>query len=90
MVLVAPAYFSGPMDQTRTNAYWPFWLGLIYLANSVFVGAELAWIGGWLVAASIASLWMPHVVQALWLAATGGGGLAVTGFVLRHQVRRTR
>jgi hypothetical protein len=82
-------YVAAPSDAGRAAAYWPFWLGVIYLVNSVFVGNELAVIGAWLVAAGIASVFMPELVQAVWLAAAGGGALAVTGFIFRRQVRRT-
>lgn len=88
-VFVMP-YIAGPTDSAKASAYWPFWLGVIYLVNSVFVGNELAVIGGWLVAASIASVYMPEFAQALWLAFAGGGALAITGFIFRRQVRRTR
>lgn len=76
-----------PTTDSGLNAYWPFWAGVVYLANSFFLGSGLSLIGGWLIAASVASLFMPAYVGGLWLAVAGGGSLAVTGFLFRRQVR---
>ena len=76
-----------PTSNAALNAYWPLWAGVAYVLNSFFLGRELAVIGGWLLAAGVASLFMPADVGALWLAVAGGGSLAVTGFVFRRQVR---
>lgn len=76
-----------PTSEAALNAYWPFWAGVAYIVNSFFLGRELTVIGGWLLAAGVASLFMPAGVGALWLAVAGGGSLAITGFVFRRQVR---
>lgn len=68
------------------NSYWPFWIGVLYLLNGIFLGSELYAIGGWLIAASVLGLVMPPWVQALWLAFAGGGGLVATGILFRRQL----
>ncbi len=70
--------------------FWPFWVGVMYIANGIFVGRELFVVGGWLIAAATAGLFMSDAVQALWFAFAGGGGLIATGLVFRRHARRAR
>jgi hypothetical protein len=78
-----------PLDMGRhtVNALFPFWVGLVYVVNGIFLGRELVWIGAWVAAAAVGSLWLPAPVQDYFLAAVGGGGLVVTGTFLRRQVK---
>lgn len=69
------------------NIWWPLQVGVIYLANGVFMGRELIWIGGWLVGAALISLLMPVTIQTLFLSFAGGGGLLFSGILLRRQVQ---
>ncbi|HEX3048109.1 MAG TPA: hypothetical protein VHY08_25380 [Bacillota bacterium] len=66
-------------------SYWPFQIGLIYLASGIFVGRQFLFIGGWIMLMAVTGLWMPPMIQAIWLAAGAGGGLIFTGILLRKQ-----
>lgn len=70
------------------NAYWPFQIGVIYLITGILMGREMILIGAWLVLAATISLFMPLLPQYVWLATAGGGGLILTGALLRRQVIR--
>lgn len=78
--------FVGMSDRHTINAYWPFVIGVMYATNSLFLGRELMLIGVWLVVTAVASLWMASPIQDIWLAMAGGGGLILTGILLRRQV----
>lgn len=78
--------FRGGLDSNLINAYWPFQIGLIYLANSIFFDKQLAIIGCWLIFAAFVSLLMPIPYLFIWLALAGGGGLIFTGYIFRKQV----
>lgn len=81
-----PLVFFGGAGQHTVNAYFPFVIGLIYLANGLFYGPEIVAMGGWLVGLGVAAVWIPSPWQEITLAAFGGGGLILTGLLLR-QVR---
>ena len=69
------------------NSYWPFHIGLLYIAAGIFLGRQMILIGGWLMLVAFAGLWLPMPFQAFWLAAGGGGGLILTGFLfMKHEV----
>lgn len=68
------------------NSYWPFHIGLLYIAAGIFVGRQIILIGGWLILVAVTGIWVPTPFQAIWLAAGGGGGLILTGFLLRKHV----
>lgn len=90
VLLAAAGFFVPIFHEFRPGAgstFWPFWIGVLYLANGLFVGRECFVIGGWLIAATTAALFMPDAVQALWLALAGGGGFVATGLVFRRQVK---
>lgn len=68
------------------NSFWPFHIGLLYILAGIFEGRSMLMIGCWLMVAAVAGLWLPFPWQELWLAAGGGGGLILTGALLRKQV----
>ena len=70
------------------NAYWPFQVGVIYLATGVFMGRPMLFIGGWLVIVAVAGVFLPAPVHQIWLAVGGGGGLALTGVLLRKSAKK--
>ena len=71
------------------NAYWAFQIGVIYMVNGVFIDNKLILIGIWTVGASLISLLFPSLFgQCIWLAITCGGGLMITGIILRRQVNK--
>ncbi|MDF2629868.1 MAG: hypothetical protein K0R39_3699 [Symbiobacteriaceae bacterium] len=83
-----PFIFFQKPEQHTVNAYYPFVIGLIYVAQGIFYGGTIIAIGAWLIVAGVASLWMPWPLQSQFLALAGGGSLIVTGLVLRRQVSR--
>ena len=70
-----------------STIYWPFWVGVIYVANGIFIGKQLIWIGLWLVFEVSISLLIPMPYFYYWLALAGGGSFLLTGFILRKQVK---
>lgn len=78
--------FRGGLDLNLINAYWPFQIGVIYLANSIFFDKQLVLIGCWLIFAAFVSLLIPTPYLFIWLALAGGGGLIFTGYIFRKQV----
>lgn len=81
-------FFVGFTDRHTINAFWPFQIGVFYIVNGLLLGQELVFIGSWLVSAAITSLWMASPIQDIWLAVAGGGGLILTGILLRRQVKK--
>ena len=75
-------------DYTILVAFWPFQIGIIYLVASVHMGKDLTFIGLWLIASSIASVFMPMPFQNFWLGAACGGGLILTGIIFRNQIKK--
>lgn len=73
-------------SQHTVNAYYPFVIGLIYVAQGIFYGRAIVATGAWLMVAGVVSLWMPWPLQNQFLALAGGGSLILTGLVLRRQV----
>lgn len=86
--LAIPFVFFTKPDQHTVNAYYPFVIGLIYVVQGIFYGGAIIAIGAWLMAAAVASMWIPAPTQSLFLALAGGGSLILTGLVLRRQVSR--
>ncbi len=78
--------FRGVFNLNLINAYWPFQIGVIYLANSIFFDKQLAKVGLWLIITAFVSLLIPIPYLFLWLALAGGGGLIFTGCIFRKQV----
>ncbi|NLG85100.1 MAG: hypothetical protein GX493_10960 [Firmicutes bacterium] len=46
-------------NERLLNAYWPFQVGVIYLAAGVFMGRSLLLLGGWLVLVAVVGLFFP-------------------------------
>lgn len=68
------------------TSFWPFHIGLLYILAGIFTGRSLVLIGCWLILAAVAGIWLPSPWQEIWLAAGAGGGLILTGVILRKQV----
>ncbi len=81
-------FFVGFSDRHSINAFWPFQIGTFYIVSGLLIGQELVLIGSWLVFAALVSLWMASPIQDIWLALVGGGGLILTGILLRRQVKK--
>jgi len=77
-------------DNHSLIAYIPGTVGVMYILNGIFIGWEMAALGGWILAAAIASLFLAYQAQVLLLAVAGGGGLLTTGFLLRRQLTTLR
>lgn len=92
LVITAVIGFALLMSQTTNlvivSAYWPIQAGAIYVAVGIFLGREMIQIGSWLILTALVSLWLPASAQAYFLAATAGGGLFLTGILLRRRVTR--
>lgn len=71
------------------NMYVPFYIGVAYFVAGVFLGRELVFIGVWITICAGAAAFLPEDVRWLWFAVNGGGGLIVTGLLLRRQLRRS-
>ena len=82
---VALGVVIGATSGINTGLYIPACVGIAYAVLGVLVGKELVAIGGWLMLATVAAAFMPLEVRYLWMAAAGGGGLVVTGILLRRQ-----
>ncbi len=67
--------------------YWPFWIGVVYIANSVFIGRQLAWIGLWIVFEAVIALIIPMPYFYFWLSLAGGGSLLATGLIFKKQAK---
>ncbi|NLY88160.1 MAG: hypothetical protein GX085_00835 [Firmicutes bacterium] len=67
-------------------SFWPFHIGLLYILAGIFVGRSLVLIGCWLIFAAVAGIWLPSPWHEIWLAAGGGGGVILTGMIMRRQV----
>lgn len=80
--------FSWQIESDRLlNAYWPFQIGIIYVATGLFMGKKMMKIGIWLIIASFIGLWLPLFFNHIWFALAGGCGLLFTGFYFRRQVK---
>lgn len=71
------------------NTYVPFYVGFTYFVAGVFLGRELIAISLWLAACALSAEFLPENVRWLWFAVNGGGGLIVSGLILRRQLRRS-
>lgn len=87
-VFAALITVSDNLNPRIFTAFWPFQVGVIYMAIGLFMGKEMVQIGGWLVAATIISLWLPPIIQQIWLAVLGGGALLFTGLLLLRQAKK--
>ncbi len=81
--------FIGPHVESYQllNAYWPFQIGVIYIATGLFMGKKMMKIGAWLIVSAFIGIWLPQIYNYIWFALTGGGGLLFTGFYFRQQVK---
>lgn len=70
------------------NTYIPFYIGFSYFVAGVFLGRELILISLWLAATALTAEFLPEGIRWLWFAVNGGGGLIVSGLLLRRQLRR--
>ena len=70
------------------NSFWPFHFGLLYILAGIFWGHQMILIGGWLMAVAVVGYWVPNPLQEIWLALGAGGGLILTGILLRKQVAK--
>jgi hypothetical protein len=74
-----------------SGAYMAFWIGVAYVINGIFVGRELAAIGGWFFIVSyVARLIDQAPARSLWLAVAGGGSLLLTSALLYRESRQHR
>lgn len=80
--------YRSVFDLNLLNAYWPFQIGVIYLANSIFFDKQLIIVGCWLVLTALVSLLIPLPFLFIWLALAGGGGMIFTGYIFRKQVEQ--
>lgn len=78
---------NGSYDVKFLSAYPFFWVGVIYVANGIFIGRQLVWIGLWIVFETLVSLAIPLPYFYYWEALAGGDSLLVTGFIFRKQVK---
>lgn len=85
--LLFPLTFQGASGKFN-SAYWPLWIGIIYVANGIFMGRQLVWIGLWVLIEAAIALYIPGPYFYIWLALAGGGALVATGLVFRKQVIR--
>ena len=71
------------------DGYITLWVGVAYVMTAIFMGWEQAVIGGWIVGASIAVRFIDRsgAFRQIWLGATVGGGLIVTGALFRRRSR---
>lgn len=68
------------------NSYWPFWIGIIYLSAGIFMDKIMVRIGSGLLLISLIGFFLPNIYQEIWFAILGGGGIILTGLILRKQV----
>lgn len=71
----------------HTGLYIPFWVGVIYVINGIFLGKEMIVIGGWIVGCTLVATMLRGDAQLLWMALAGGGSLLFTGVLLRRSYR---
>lgn len=84
-----PMAIGGESFAVDFNTYIPFYIGFTYFVAGVFLGRELILISLWLAACALAAEFLPEDVRWLWFAVNGGGGLIVSGLILRRQLRRS-
>ncbi|MBP2650998.1 MAG: hypothetical protein H6Q74_1823 [Firmicutes bacterium] len=75
-------------DPIILNAYWPFQVGVIYIATGIFIGRDFILVGCWFILSTLASLYLSLPLQNIWLAISCGGCLVLTGLFLRKRVVR--
>ena len=68
------------------SLYWAFWVGVIYIANSVFIYNKMAIIGSLLVAGSLVALIIPMPYFYFWLSLCGLTFI-LTGFIFMKQAK---
>lgn len=84
-----PMAIGGGTISVDWNTYIPFYIGFTYFVAGVFLGRELILISLWLLATALAAEFLPEGIRWLWFAVNGGGGLIVSGLLLRRQLRRS-
>jgi hypothetical protein len=67
------------------NAFWPFQIGVMYICMGIFIGRDMVLIGCWLLLSAAVSLLLSPVAQQVLFAIAGGGGLVLSGILLRGQ-----
>jgi hypothetical protein len=72
------------------NAFWPFYIGVIYMVAGVHFGLDGFLIGFWITFVAIISLFISIPYQYIWLAVTAGGGMVFTGILFRYQVKKSK
>jgi hypothetical protein len=77
-------------DPNVVRAYFPLFLGHVFVLYGLVFGAALIPLGVWFVALAAASLAMHGTVQQVWLGAAGGAGFLAGAMVLRREDRRAR
>jgi hypothetical protein len=88
-VLGLPLAIGGGTIVVDFDTYVPFYIGVVYFTAGVFLGRELIVIGIWIAACATAAAWVPESARWLWFAVNGGGGLFLTGLLLRRQLHRS-
>jgi len=84
-----PLAIGGGTIHVDFDTYIPFYIGVAYFVAGVFLGRELIFIGTWIAACASAAAFLPEDTRWLWFAVNGGGGLFVTGLLLRRQLHRS-
>lgn len=87
--MLLPLAIGGGRIFVNLNTYLPYCIGMGYIVVGIFLGREMYVIGAWIAACAAASAFIPDNVHWLWFAVNGGGGLIVTGLLLRRQLHRS-
>ncbi|MBV9865465.1 MAG: hypothetical protein JO316_08960 [Abitibacteriaceae bacterium] len=77
----------GIRNENSLSAFFPFFVGFIYVLNGIFIGREMIMIGLWMMVTGIVALFVAPPMLYLWLAIAGGGGLLTSGILMRRQVQ---
>src|SRR5260370_25423418 len=88
VVMVALVALAAVIHDRFYTSYFPAGIGVIYIVTGLFIGREYILIGAWLVLCGVTGLAMPVVISVVWMAFAGGGGLLLTGFILRRQLQK--
>jgi hypothetical protein len=79
-------FFLIPLGERILSLYWPFWVGVIYIVNSVFIGKQLAIFGLLLIAESLLAFIIPMPYFYYWLSLCGVTFI-MTGFIFMKQAK---
>jgi hypothetical protein len=80
-------FLNVPIGVKLLSAYPFFWVGVIYVANGIFIGRPMVWIGSWIILETLVSLAIPLPYFYYWEALAGGGSFLATGFIFMKQVK---